>query len=177
MEGKTMSEQKGEIRFYVACLAAYNNGILHGRWIDACQDEEAIRTEIGTMLKASPVEDAEEYAIHDYEGFEGARIEEYSAIAEVCVIAAFVKKHGTLGGKLLEHFGDLDDVQKAIGEHYAGCFKTVSEFAQEITEETTTIPDGLRYYIDYDAMARDMEINDVLTIEVGFEEVHIFWRH
>lgn len=27
-----------DIRIYVACLAAYNNGILHGAWIDADQD-------------------------------------------------------------------------------------------------------------------------------------------
>ena len=26
-----------EPRIYVACLAAYNNGILHGAWIDAAQ--------------------------------------------------------------------------------------------------------------------------------------------
>jgi len=26
-------------------------------------------------------------------------------------------------------------------------------------------------------MARDLAINDVLTIETGFDCVHIFWRH
>jgi Antirestriction protein (ArdA) len=26
---------KEEYRIYVACLAAYNNGYLHGKWIDA----------------------------------------------------------------------------------------------------------------------------------------------
>jgi len=30
-------------RIYVACLAAYNAGKLHGEWIDADQDAEAIR--------------------------------------------------------------------------------------------------------------------------------------
>ena len=29
---------------------------------------------------------------------------------------------------------------------------------------------------DYDAMARDMELGgDVFTIELGFEQVHVFW--
>ncbi|MCT8003625.1 antirestriction protein ArdA [Sphingomonas sanguinis] len=54
-------------RIYVACLAAYNNGYLHGTWIDADQDADQIRDEIAAMLARSPVEDAEEYAIHDYE--------------------------------------------------------------------------------------------------------------
>ena len=29
-------------KIYVACLAAYNNGFLHGQWIDANQETEAI---------------------------------------------------------------------------------------------------------------------------------------
>ncbi len=58
-------------RIYIACLAAYNNGHLHGAWIDADQDADQIRDAIAAMLARSPVEDAEEYAIHDYEGFEG----------------------------------------------------------------------------------------------------------
>ena len=32
-------------RIYVACLAAYNNGCLHGRWIDATTPDE-IRREV-----------------------------------------------------------------------------------------------------------------------------------
>lgn len=76
-------ENKSEPKIYVACLAAYNNGILHGEWIDANQEADAIRDDIAAMLKASPITDAEEWAIHDYEDFEGVRIEEYSGIDEV----------------------------------------------------------------------------------------------
>ena len=32
-----------EIRIYVADLAAYNNGKLHGVWINACDDLEEIQ--------------------------------------------------------------------------------------------------------------------------------------
>ena len=67
---------------YVACLASYNNGFLHGAWIYAAQDYENIIDEIGDMLKKSPVialygEIAEEWAIHDYEGFGDLHINEY----------------------------------------------------------------------------------------------------
>ena len=170
-----MSNQS-EIRIYVACLAAYNNGIPHGRWIDVTLGEDHVREQIAQMLKASPIENAEEFAIHDYEGFEGAQICEYSGIAEVCAIAEFIEENGVLGGKLIDHYGDLDDAREALDDHYAGCFKSVSDFAQSITEETTEIPENLSYYIDYEAMGRDLEINDVLAIETGFEDVHIFWR-
>jgi len=41
-------------RIYVACLASYNNGVLHGAWIDAVQDADALQAEVATMLRASP---------------------------------------------------------------------------------------------------------------------------
>jgi len=172
-----MSEQKGEIRIYVACLAAYNNGQLHGRWIDACQEEAAIRDDIKAMLKASPIPNAEEFAIHGYEGFEGASVEEYSSIHNVVALAQFISDNGALGGKLLGYYGNLDDAENAFNDHYYGELKSVAEFAQELTEQTTEIPSSLEFYIDYDRMARDLEINDILSIETGFEEVHIFWQH
>jgi len=42
------------VRIYAACLASYNNGVLHGRWIDADSDVDAMQTELAAMLRASP---------------------------------------------------------------------------------------------------------------------------
>ena len=50
-------------RIYVACFAAYNNGYLHGAWIDATQGEWGIWDDIQKMLAASPIPEAEEHAI------------------------------------------------------------------------------------------------------------------
>lgn len=69
-----MEDQQGEIRIYVACPAAYNNGILHGCWIDADQDVDGIWSGINAMLKSSPIAGAEEYAIHDIAARSMARI-------------------------------------------------------------------------------------------------------
>ena len=128
------------------------------------------------MLAASPIPDAEEWAIHDYEGYEGARLEEYSGIEKAHALALFIVEHGRLGAKLLEHFGgDLDEAESTF-ENYAGEHRSLADFAREITEETTEIPKRLVNYIDYDAIARDMELNgDVFTVELGFDEVHVFW--
>lgn len=44
-----------------------------------------------------------------------------------------------------------------------------------MTEQTTDVPAHLALYIDYQAIARDMEYGgEVLTIETGFEQVHVF---
>ena len=59
------------IRIYVADLAAYNAGHLHGVWIDATLELGDIQEQVDAMLATSPVEGAEEYAIHDVEGVDG----------------------------------------------------------------------------------------------------------
>jgi len=108
-----------EIRIYVACLAAYNNGILHGWHIDATLGESHIWEQTQAMLEASPIEDAEEWAIHDYEGFEGASLSEYASFEHVAELAEFVEEHGNLGGELVSYYGgDLEDAKKRMDEYY-----------------------------------------------------------
>lgn len=172
-----MEQNEGEIRIYVACLASYNNGILHGVWIDATQSVGAINDQIAVMLNASQIEGAEEFAIHDYEGFEGVPIFEPQSVESVVETAAFIEEHGALGGKLISHFGDLNEAREAMSDRYVGQYTSLEDFAQELTEDTTDIPQNIAFYIDYERMARDLEISDVLTIEVGFEDVHVFWSH
>lgn len=59
---------------YVATLNDYNNGILHGAWIDATLPTEEIERCIADLLTTSPTalrtgEPADEWAILDHEGF------------------------------------------------------------------------------------------------------------
>ncbi|MGE0184057.1 MAG: antirestriction protein ArdA [Parvularculaceae bacterium] len=171
------SAAPGRPRIYVACLAAYNNGCLHGRWIDATTPE-AIMEKVRAMLAASPVPQAEEWAIHDYEGFEGARISEYASFETVCALAAFIGEHGALGAELYSHFGDDLEEARAAFDDYAGEFNAAADFAEDIVRESgTLIPKTLEFYIDWEALARDMEMSgEILVIRTGFEETHIFWR-
>ena len=167
-----------EIRIYVANLAAYNNGKLHGVWINACDDLDDIWKQIKTMLENSPEHLAEEIALHDYEGFGGYAISEYESIEAAHEIACFIDEYPDIGGELLNYFSDLEEARTAAEDNYCGCYASLADYAAELTEETTQIPENLSYYIDYERMARDMELGgDVFTIETGYEEVHIFWNH
>ena len=163
-------------RIYVACLAAYNNGYLHGAWIDADQDADQIRDEIAAMIAGSPIEHAEEYAIHDYEGFEGVSISEYAGIDSVALMAKFIAEHGALGAGLLEQFGgDMDQAETALQDCYHGQFASLADYMEELTTESVTIPEALRYYVDWVAMARDADMSgDLFTIETAHGEVHVF---
>ncbi|MEM6554381.1 MAG: antirestriction protein ArdA [Pseudomonadota bacterium] len=163
-------------KIWVGCWAAYNAGRLHGRWIEVT-DVGEIWDEVRAMLAASPAPGAEEWGIFDYQGFEGAEVSEQADFAHVCQLAEFIGEHGPLGGKLLEHFGQNLNEAKAAFEDYAGEYKNLADFAAEFTEETgVKIPESLSFYINYDALGRDMELGgDVYAIETGFEEAHIFW--
>ena len=162
-------------RIYVACLASYNNGILHGEWIDLDQDIDVIWAEIRKMLSNSPEPDAEEWAIHDYEGFGNLQISEYEGIERVHAYAEFILENEETGKLLLsEYCGDLNEARRMM-DNFLGCYSSVASYAQEFTEETTEIPESLQYYIDYEAMARDMQLNgDIIAIDNSPGEVLVF---
>jgi antirestriction protein len=163
-------------RIYVACLAAYNSGYLHGAWIDAAQEPWSIYDDVKATLAASPIAGSEEWAIHDFEDFGGVRIEEYTGFDRVSALAAFIVEHGEIGAALLDYYsGDLDEAQEAITDRYMGEHSSLADYVQELTEETTTVPQPLRYYIDYKAMARDAELNgELFGICTAHDVVHVF---
>ncbi|MEM7579091.1 MAG: antirestriction protein ArdA [Cyanobacteria bacterium P01_A01_bin.80] len=93
-------------KIYVACLSAYNNGYLHGLYIDATQEPDDILDDINWMLSWSPMADieaCEEWAIHDYECWEGIKLSEYEDIETVSELGfETVKKLvELLGGELV----------------------------------------------------------------------------
>lgn len=173
--GETIAETTTP-RIYVACLAAYNNGILHGIWVNAGQDAWSIYDEVKEMLAASPMTGAEEWAIHDYEGFGRVRISEYASFQTVAELAAFITENGALGAAVLHHCDDdVNEAREALSDRYLGCHASLADYVQEVTEETTAIPHALRYYIDWQAMARDAEQSgDLFTVETRFDEIHVF---
>lgn len=166
-----------EPRVYVACLAAYNAGRLHGAWIAVDEDAEALCAAVAAMLTASPEPGAEEWAIHDHEGFGGVEVGEFTSLDRVAAIAGLVRARGRLGALVLEHLGgDLDVAVVALEEQYLGQYASLADCFQERTEETVDIPEPLRLYIDYEAMARDAVAGgEVFTLETAHDEVHVFW--
>ncbi|MBE9082859.1 antirestriction protein ArdA [Tolypothrix sp. LEGE 11397] len=163
---------------YIADLAAYNAGYLHGKWIDATLEVDDIQDEIKEILKNSPVgKEAEEFAIHSYSAFWEAELGEYADLAMVVETARFINEHGRLGAKLISYCdGELERARESIENNYCGEYESVSDFAEQITEETTQIPESLKLYINYEKMAKDLEQSgDIFTIEMSFDEVHVFW--
>ncbi len=166
-------------KVYVACLAAYNNGYLHGEWIDATQDSDAIYGDIRKILASSPIPEAEEWVIHDNADFCSMPISEYEGIESVCKKAQFVLEHGELGSVLAEYYGDnLDDAEEAIENNYHGAWDSELDFATDLFDEIYAheIPEALRFYIDYEQFCRDIFINDYLSLPAD-GKVHVISYH
>ncbi|WP_087925467.1 antirestriction protein ArdA [Streptomyces albireticuli] len=116
-------------QIYVACLASYNNGILHGEWIDATQDPDSIHHAIHLMLESSPMSDAEEFAIHDYDDFGGIRLGEYESIEDLHLIALALDD---FPAAVVAHFHgqvDVEDLYETCQDQYIGC--VTEEFGSE----------------------------------------------
>ncbi len=166
-------------QIYVACLAAYNNGRMHGVWIDATLEVEEISKQISRMLAKSPEPDAEEYAIHADSGFYNLRIEEYTSIKDVHEKAMFILEHGELGAELAAYYGGhLKDAQRALVGGYYGDYENELDYAIEFFNECylEKVPETVRYYIDYESFKTDLFIDDCFSIEVE-GKCHVFSRH
>lgn len=148
-----------QIEIYVADLAAYNNAILHSVWINATLPVEDMWEQIRAMLDKSPVENAEEYAVHDHSSFECAPVSGWESPKSIHTLANFIEKYDALGARLSNHFSDVDEATKAAEEQYHGRYSSVAvaDYSEQITEESSDIPQHLHYYIDCERMARDWE--------------------
>jgi len=94
--------------------AAYNNGHLHGEWIKVT-DEASIWEAVQAILFASPIDEAEEWAIHDYEGFEGAEVGEYYSFSNVVELADYIRERGEITAAILTMRGaDLMNMQESM---------------------------------------------------------------
>ena len=164
-----------EQKIYVACLAAYNNGYLHGKWIDV-KDIDSVKNEIREMLAESPIPHAEEFAIHDYEGFGGMDIGEYTDIQTICEYAEFIQEYGEdLAGGVYSHYGCLKTAKEAIENAYHGEYESELEYAEQLFDECYAhdVPKNIRFYIDYEKFARDLFMCDYFSVSSN-QGVHVF---
>ncbi len=170
-------------RIYVASLADYNSGRLHGRWIDCDQDVDIIRQEIQDMLAESREPIAEEWAIHDFEGFGGVRLNESEDIARVAKLAEMIAEHRELITHVLDYCGEDDDLEEArrkMEEDYLGEWDSLEEWAEDYLDSNgllEKVPQEFRCYIDFKRYGEDYELNGgIFTIRLN-GKVHVFYSY
>ncbi|MGJ8678503.1 MAG: antirestriction protein ArdA [Akkermansiaceae bacterium] len=171
-------------RIYVACLASYNAEILYGEWIDLDGSED-IGERIAEILKKSTIEDAEEWAVHDYEYCGGLLSEhmgmtQLKSLQEAFTQAANEDIEWELFCGFCDHVGydiETDTIEK-FKDSYSRSASSLVDWCQDFLNDTgqlESIPENLRFYFNFEAFARDMEINDVFTVDHD-GETHVFYN-
>jgi antirestriction protein len=169
-------------RIYVACLSSYNNGYLHGLWIDATQDADSVQDDINWMLSYSPVvqvEACEEWAIHDYEGFGSFQLSEYESIEVVSNIAQAIEQHGEAFAAYVgceyantDQIQDWDEVIEKFQSAYLGHFDSEKDFALKSSEidEMFDFASFQKAYpfwsnhVDWESVATDLFCQDYYSV-------------
>jgi antirestriction protein len=85
-------------RIYIASLSDYNNGKLHGTWVDPTRSLQEISKAVTRMLSSSTCQPAEDWAIHDYEGFGDTRISENATLGSVRTLALAMNRERRQNG-------------------------------------------------------------------------------
>jgi len=169
----------GSPRIYVACLGAYNAGRLHGRWIDASQSVDEIQREVQAMLVTSPEPLAEEWAIHDYEGFGALPLGEWEPFERVSAIAAGIAEHGGAFAAWLSYDSSLDPADTvAFEDAYRGEWDSLRAYAESFAEEIGLYDiaeaSGSSYVrVDTDALTRDLDI-ELYTVPSSQGTLYVF---
>ena len=174
-------------RIYVASLSDYNAGFLHGEWIDLeGHDMDSLHETIKAILAKSPAmklygDPAEEWAIHDFEGFGSYRLSEYEDLERVLELHEAAQEHegDIFFGVLAYYGGDLDHTLSQFEDNFNGTWESVEAYAENFLEETgtlDTIPQHLQAYFDVKSYAQDMELGgDITAIEITHDKHAIFW--
>jgi antirestriction protein len=170
---------------YIQCLRAYNQGIIHGDWIDLheCEDLEHLYKKCQEIIFSSPAQGAEEYAIFDDQGFYRLLHYPYPDIAIAwCIHEHFLdaeKENIDLhlfakwleiekNGYYCEDF-HVSDFQAS----YRGEYHSIEDYAEECSDLGKEKSMILEYF-DYKRYGHDMELEgSIWTIDHNCK-VHIF---
>ena len=155
---------------YVASLSDYNNGILHGVWINNMEtkSKDKVWEEVQEMLAASPAakkygEVSEEWAIHDYDGYPSSSgLGETENFQMLCDRAAALEEYGEAFAAYWEYADkttSVDDAARAFEDAFQGIYESERVFAESFIEDLgilDQIPTHLQCYSDFDAYSRDL---------------------
>lgn len=162
-----------EMKIFLTNLGKYNEGELVGKWVSLpCQN-------ITKELEAIGVKEGseyEEYFISDYECtfFE---IGEYTNLKKLNELAEKLQEIEEAGEfdwleGYLEAYGcsleDATDEYRDTSKWYPG--KSLLEVAEELIHAEFEVPEGLKFYIDYEGYARDLGRDGFTEVNGGVIE-------
>ena len=172
-----MKTTTNEMRIYIADLAAYNNGLMSGAWVDLpCDDMDAALAAILEAGTAARVADgcydgvpSEEWAIHDHEGLEWyGSVSEYENLGDLNIATTTYDELEDYDKKKLDYLMSqcgyaLKGALSALDNCSIYEDMTMLDLAYEFVDDGSIgeVPAYLINYIDYEAFARDLSMDYV----------------
>ncbi|WP_073226967.1 antirestriction protein ArdA [Streptomyces sp. NBRC 110465] len=169
---------------YVASLSDYNAGRHHGKWIEVHGDAGDVYDQIEAVLKTSSQESAEEYAIHDFEGFGGIELRETESIEDLVFIAEALDHYPAEVVKYFHEKVSAEDLAEKCQEGYIRTTEwnvdpesAVAEYALDyLADGIEGVPQLWRDHIE--AVAQSLAVNwindgAVIPIYAGAGTYHL----
>ena len=147
-----------DIGAYIACLASYNGGILHGFWVDLekVEDVDDIQECIAWVMATSSELGAEEYAVHDWAGVPRSMQAEWPNWGQTLPLIHAMAEHGEAfevwHGNAPDYNQDPGDFQEAYVGRYDSGADFVREYYEEHYGDALTAIDPLVFAIDWQAV-------------------------
>lgn len=162
-------------RVWIGCLAAYNDGTLHGEWVEAAVSDEELVEAARRIVAYSPEPDAEEWAIFDFDEFGGYRVQEYDPLEHVARVARGIAEHGHAFATWAELQDGDESLLDQFEDAFLGEFDSAEDWAREVFDDLNldrflrmgAIPEVIRPYlsVDYAAWARAAVLGGDVHIE------------
>tara|TARA_R100000656_G_scaffold104176_3_gene76386 strand:+ start:33707 stop:34228 length:522 start_codon:yes stop_codon:yes gene_type:complete len=167
------------LRIYVACLASYNHGDLHGEWIEVDPDWDIsdLAEAISERVLKTSKHNGEEWAIHDVDSFCDFGIKEHTSLEEVIRFAQLVERHEEdvlcAATRVWSCSEGPDELESMIEERFHGAYDNKGEYAAEINEGVE-LPAHLAQYMNWEAYERDLELGGDITVSFYDGSYYIF---
>jgi antirestriction protein len=180
------TRRKMMLEVYLTDLGAYNKGFLIGEWISLPIDEQELESTIKKILRSGEAlcaleygyESHEEYFITDWEwkDLNFFDIDEYDNVMSLNETTSVLESLSPYQQKAVMYLmreGIADDIADAVGKIddvivYKGM--SMIDVAMEYLEsccDLKCLPSIITNYIDYEVLARDLELEGRYTILDG----------
>lgn len=169
---------------WVGSLADYNDGRLHGRWLQVTGDREELEDQVTAVLSSSPTPGAEEWAVFDYEGFGPLHLDEHESLEVISRLGQGITEHGPAFAHYAALVGTTDaDALEHFEDAYLGHYESLVDYADGLLDDLgypelleRSLPDAMAPYVhlDVEGFARDLELSGSVATSEDGSGVHVF---
>jgi len=178
-KNSTMADERP--RVWVACLASYNSGILHGEWITVPDTVEEMQEEIDRILETSSEPFADEWAFHDSQYFGPFDFTEYEGLEMLVKKANIINQTDDIRALTAWDSSSIDfekmdaeEIIEKFQDEFLGVYDSEEDFSCGHIQDCHEIPDYLESYIDYSKFWRDLTYDGYYSAYAPSMKFYIF---